>query len=238
MALNLYNEDNEVGALLMVDMAHISGLVAAGAHPSPFPHAHVVTSTTHKTLRGPRAGFIMCHPDFAKQIDSAVFPGFQGGPLEHVIAGKAVMFNEALQPNFKDYAHKVVENSIEMAKLFTERGYRVVSGGTDNHLLVLDLTNKNISGRDAEVALDLAAINANRNTIPFETKSPFVTSGIRLGTAALTTRGMGKAEIKFIVELIDQSIMKAQDTNALQEIRKQVYALCEKFPIYSWEAFK
>ncbi len=229
---------DEVGALLMVDMAHISGLVAAGAHPSPFPHAHVVTSTTHKTLRGPRAGFIMCHPDFAKQIDSAVFPGLQGGPLEHVIAGKAVMFNEALQPNFKDYAHKVVENSIEMAKLFTERGYRVVSGGTDNHLLVLDLTNKNISGRDAEVALDLAAINANRNTIPFETKSPFVTSGIRLGTAALTTRGMGKTEIKFIVELIDQSIMKAQDTNALQEIRKQVYALCEKFPIYSWEAFK
>jgi glycine hydroxymethyltransferase len=228
---------DEVGAKLMVDMAHISGLVAAGVHPSPFPHAHIVTSTTHKTLRGPRAGFIMCHPDFAKQIDSAVFPGLQGGPLEHVIAGKAVMFKEALDSSFKSYAQNVVENCKEMAKLFLEKSYRVVSGGTDNHLLVLDLTNKNISGRDAEVALDKAAINANRNTIPFETKSPFVTSGVRLGTAAFTTRGMGKKEVAQIVDLIDSALKNYQDDTALSSIKKKVYELCDSFPIYNWSSF-
>ncbi|NCN28614.1 serine hydroxymethyltransferase [bacterium] len=228
---------DEIGVPLMVDMAHISGLVAAGVHPSPFPHAHIVTSTTHKTLRGPRSGFIMCHPDFAKKIDSAVFPGLQGGPLMHVIAGKAVMFQEALTADFKEYAQAVVENSKSMSNLFKKLDYRVVSGGTDNHLLVLDLTNKSTTGKEAETCLDAAAINANRNTIPFETQSPFVTSGLRLGTAAFTTRGMGLPEVEEIVGLIDKALLGKKDESVLSGVRKEVAELCSRFPIYDWKAF-
>lgn len=224
---------DEVGAVLMVDMAHIAGLVAGGAHPSPFPHAHIVTSTTHKTLRGPRSGMILCHPDFAKKIDSAVFPGLQGGPLMHTIAAKAVMFGEALRPDFKKYAHAVVENSKALASALGALGFRVLSGGTDNHLCVLDVKgSKGVTGREAEVALDKAGINANRNTIPFDKESPFVTSGIRLGTPAITTRGMGLLEMKQVAELIAEAIANRADEGALQRVRKNVYALCEKFPIY------
>lgn len=228
---------DEVGAYLMVDMAHIAGLVASGVHPSPFPHAHVVTSTTHKTLRGPRSGFIMCHPDLAKKIDSAVFPGLQGGPLMHVIAGKAVMFQEALKNDFKEYSQAVVENSQKMSELFQAKDYRVVTGGTDNHLLVLDLTNKEITGKEAENCLDAAGINANRNTIPFDTQSPFVTSGLRLGTAAPTTRGMGLGEIEEIVGLIDQALLGRNDEKVLGGVRDQVAKLCSRFPIYDWKVF-
>ncbi len=223
---------DEVGAILMVDMAHISGLVAGRRHPSPFPHAHIVTSTTHKTLRGPRSGFIMCHEDFAKKIDSAVFPGLQGGPLMHVIAGKAVMFGEALDPSFSGYAQKVIENSSRLASALAAKGYRIVSGGTDNHLFVVDLTNKGVTGREAEVALDAAGINANRNTIPFDKASPFVTSGVRLGTAAITTRGMGGGEMDRIAALIDETITVRADAAKLGEVRRKVAALCEGFEIY------
>ena len=223
---------DEVGAILMVDMAHIAGLVAAGQHPSPFPHAHVVTTTTHKTLRGPRSGMILCQPDFAKKIDSAVFPGLQGGPLVHVIAGKAVMFAEALKPEFKIYIARVVENSKVMAKELSDRGYRLVSGGTDNHLVLVDLTAKGVTGRDAEVALDAAGINANRNTIPFETASPFITSGLRLGTAAVTSRNMGPEAIRKIVHWIDGAITARGNESDLKRIATEVHSFCEGYPIY------
>lgn len=223
---------DEVGAILMVDMAHIAGLVAGGQHPSPFPHAQIVTTTTHKTLRGPRSGMILCHPDFAKKIDSAVFPGLQGGPLMHVIAGKAVMLGEALRPEFKDYAKRVVENAKVFAKAFESHGYRIVSGGTDNHLMMLDLRSKNISGRDAEVATDHAGINANRNTIPFDPASPFVTSGMRVGTAAITSRGMGSEEMKKIAHLLDRAVLNSTKIEELHKIRDEVKELCLKFPIY------
>jgi glycine hydroxymethyltransferase len=223
---------DEVGALLMVDMAHISGLVAGGAHPSPFPHAQIVTSTTHKTLRGPRSGMILCQEDLGKKIDSAVFPGLQGGPLMHVIAAKAVMFGEALKPEFKDYAHKVVENSKALAEALATKGHRIVSGGTDNHLFVTDLSPKGITGKDAQIALDLAGINANRNTIPFDTQSPFITSGVRLGTAAITTRGMGRSEMKLVAEAIDRALANVGKDDELKKIRHQVHELCASFPIY------
>ena len=226
---------DEVGAYLMVDMAHISGLVAGGTHPSPFPHAHVVTSTTHKTLRGPRSGMIMCHPDLAKKIGSAVFPGLQGGPLMHVIAAKAVMFKEALEPEFKNYAKAVVENSQVMADELTRLGYRIVSGGTDNHVFIVDLTNKDITGKEAQEALDKAHINANRNTIPYDTRSPFVTSGVRLGSAAVTTRMMGASEMKKIANLIDQALQGRGDEARLAAIAKDVQQLCADFPIYAGE---
>lgn len=226
---------DEVGAILLVDMAHISGLVAGGAHPSPFPHAQIVTSTTHKTLRGPRSGMILSHPDFAKKMDSAVFPGLQGGPLMHVIAAKAVMFKEALDPSFKTYAANVVSNCQELGTSLSKLGYRIVSGGTDNHLLVVDLTPKSLTGKVAQEALDKAGINANRNTIPFDTQSPFVTSGVRLGTAAVTTRGMGRNEMQKIAELIDASLMNASDASKLNSIHAQVKALCGDFPIYPGE---
>ena len=222
----------EVGAILMVDMAHISGLVASGEHPSPFPHAHIVTTTTHKTLRGPRSGMILCHPDYAKKIDSAVFPGLQGGPLMHVVAAKGVMALEALKPEFKTYAKRVRENAQVLASSLMDLGYRVVSGGTDNHLLVIDLTAKGVTGRDAEIALDAAGINANRNTIPFDTQSPFVTSGVRLGTPAITTRGFGPNETKTVAELIDAAIMSRADADKLIAIKKRVHDLCASFPIY------
>lgn len=223
---------DEVGATLMVDMAHISGLVAGGAHPSPFPHAHIVTSTTHKTLRGPRSGMILCHPDFAKKIDSAVFPGLQGGPLMHVIAAKAVMMGEALKPDFKNYAQAVVKNAAAMAGALAEKGYRIVSGGTDNHLFVTDLTSKGVTGRDAEVALDAAGLNANRNTIPFDTQSPFVTSGVRLGSAALTTRGMTEADMRQVATFIDQAISSRGDEAKLKAVRAEVHSFGNRFAIY------
>ncbi len=226
---------DEVGAILMVDMAHISGLVAGGVHPSPFPHAHIVTSTTHKTLRGPRSGMIMCHPDFAKKIDSAVFPGLQGGPLMHVIAAKAIMFKEALEPEFKHYASAVVENSKAMANELVSLGYRIVSGGTDNHVFIVDLTNKDITGKEAQEALDKAHINANRNTIPYDTRSPFVTSGVRLGSAAVTTRMMGVREMKEIAQLIDAALVNRSNEDELKKIATKVEFLCSKFPIYAGE---
>ncbi|MBS1982580.1 MAG: serine hydroxymethyltransferase [Bdellovibrionales bacterium] len=223
---------DEVGALFMVDMAHIAGLVAGGQHPSPFPHAHIVTTTTHKTLRGPRSGMILCQEEFAKKIDSAVFPGLQGGPLMHVIAGKAAMLGEALRPEFKQYQARIVENAKAMASALAKRDYRIVSGGTDNHLMVVDLTNKGVTGREAEVALDAAGINANRNTIPFDKQSPFVTSGVRLGSPAVTTRGMGPGEMEQIVQLIDRTIQHRADAAALAKIRADVAALCNQFPVY------
>jgi glycine hydroxymethyltransferase len=226
---------DEVGAVLMVDMAHISGLVAGGVHPSPFPYAHIVTSTTHKTLRGPRSGMIMSHPELGKKIDSAVFPGLQGGPLMHVIAGKAVMFKEALEPEFKSYAAQVVANCKALAEALSNLGYRIVSGGTDNHLLVMDLSSKGLTGKEAQEALDKAGINANRNTIPFDTQSPFVTSGVRLGTAAVTTRLMGLKEMHQIAEFIDTALMARGDDKKLRAIHEGVISLCKRFPVYASE---
>jgi len=223
---------DECGALLMVDMAHIAGLVATDEHPSPFPHADVVTSTTHKTLRGPRGGMILCQPELGKKIDSAVFPGLQGGPLMHVIAAKAMMMKEALEPSFKDYIKKVKSNANYFASCLEEKGFRIIAGGTDTHLILVDLQNKNVTGKDAELALDAAAINANRNTIPFDKASPFVTSGMRLGTPAITTRGMGEAEIKKIADWIETAIQAREDQAKLKEIRSQVKELCRSFPIY------
>ncbi len=226
---------DEVGAMLMVDMAHISGLVAGGAHASPFPHAHIVTSTTHKTLRGPRSGMILCHPEFAKKIDSAVFPGLQGGPLMHVIAAKAVMFKEALEPEFKNYAAQVVKNAKAMALALEKKGYRIVSGGTDNHLFVVDLSPKGLTGKEAQEALDKSGINANRNTIPFDKQSPFVTSGVRLGSAAVTTRGMKESEMQEIADSIDQALLGRADASKLHQVHARVATMCNRFPIYAGE---
>lgn len=223
---------DEVGAKLMVDMAHFAGIVAAKKHPSPFPHAHVVTSTSHKTLRGPRAGMILCHPDLAKAIDSAVFPGLQGGPLMHVIAGKAVMFKEALEAPFVTYVEQVLKNSKALCDALTKLEYRMVSGGTDNHLCVMDLSNKNNTGREAEVVLDHAGLNANRNTIPFDTKSPMVTSGIRLGTPALTTRGMKEAEMLQVATFIDEVIKNKSDETKIKSIKTKVQEFAARFAIY------
>jgi glycine hydroxymethyltransferase len=221
---------DEVGAYLMVDMAHIAGLVAAGLHPSPVPHADFVTTTTHKTLRGPRGGAILCKEKYAKDIDKAVFPGMQGGPLMHVIAGKAVCFGEALKDDFKDYAAQIVKNAKVLAEELIKYGFRLVSGGTDNHLILLDLTNKDITGKDAEKLLDTVGITVNKNTIPFETKSPFITSGIRIGTAAVTTRGFKEEQMKVIAEYINETIEnKDKDLTYLKE---KVNELCKKFPIY------
>lgn len=221
---------DEVGAYLMVDMAHIAGLVAAGLHPSPVPYADFVTTTTHKTLRGPRGGAILCREKYAKAIDKAVFPGMQGGPLMHVIAGKAVCFGEALKDDFKDYAGQIVKNAKVLADELTKYGFRLVSGGTDNHLILVDLTNKDVTGKDAEKLLDTVGITVNKNTIPFETKSPFITSGIRIGTAAVTTRGFKEEQMKLIAEYINEAIQnKDKDLSYLKE---KVNSLCKKFPIY------
>jgi glycine hydroxymethyltransferase len=221
-----------VGAILMVDMAHFAGLVAAGLYPSPIPHADVVTTTTHKTLRGPRGGLILCKAEHAKIIDKAVFPGLQGGPLEHVIAAKAVAFGEALEPAFTEYSRRVIENAKTLAAALAERGYHIVSGGTDNHLLLVDLRNKNLTGKVAEQALDKAGITANKNTVPRETQSPFVTSGIRLGTPALTTRGMGVAEMVRVAGLIDEVLQAPEDTAVLERVHGKVRALAAEFPLY------
>ncbi|HKG90826.1 MAG TPA: serine hydroxymethyltransferase [Gemmatimonadaceae bacterium] len=222
----------EVGAYFMVDMAHFAGLVAAGVYPSPIPHADVVSTTTHKTLRGPRGGMILCRAEHAKAIDKAVFPGTQGGPLEHIIAAKAVSFLEALQPSFKDYCRQVVANARALAAALMERGFQVVSGGTDNHLMLLDLRNKGLTGKVAEKALDAAGITVNKNTVPNETQSPFVTSGIRVGTPAVTTRGMREPEMRRIAELMDQAVTGHQDEGALARVRDEVRELTSAFPLY------
>jgi len=221
----------EVGAIFMVDMAHIAGLVAGGVHPNPVRWADVVTSTAHKTLRGPRSGFILCREEHAKTIDKQVFPGMQGGPLMHVIAAKAVAFGEALQPAFKEYARQVVENAATLADVLLERGFKLVSGGTDNHLLLVDLSDRDITGKDAEEALHRARITVNKNTVPGERRSPFITSGIRIGTAALTTRGMGPAEMRRIGGWI-ADVLESPTDDVTERVRGAVAELCDAFPIY------
>lgn len=221
---------DKVGALMMVDIAHIAGLVAAGLHPSPVPYADFVTTTTHKTLRGPRGGAIMCKEQYGKAIDKAIFPGTQGGPLMHVIAAKAVAFQEALSPAFKTYQEQIVKNAAAMAETFTKEGVRLVSGGTDNHLMLVDLRKENMTGKELEALLDRAHITANKNTIPFETTSPFVTSGVRIGTPAVTSRGMKEAEAREIAKLVVKVIRGKED--AIEGVSACVSALCEKFPLY------
>ena len=222
----------EVGAVFMVDMAHFAGLSATGVYPSPVPHADVVTTTTHKTLRGPRGGMILCKAEHAAAVNKAMFPGTQGGPLEHVIAAKAVALKEALEPGFKQYSRQVVSNAQALAKALVARGYQLVSGGTDNHLMLVDLRNKGLTGKVAEKALDLAAITVNKNTVPKETQSPFVTSGIRIGTPAVTTRGMREPEMQRIAELIDQVLMSAEDAGVAERVKEDVRTLSAAFPLY------
>ena len=224
---------HSVGAYLMVDIAHIAGLVAAGLHPSPVPYADVVTTTTHKTLRGPRGGMILCKDaEFGKQFNKAVFPGIQGGPLMHVIAGKAVAFKEALSPAFKEYAQQIINNAQTMAKTLQEKNFRIVSGGTDNHLMLVDLTNKGITGKEAQNILDEVGITANRNTIPFEKLSPFVTSGIRLGSPALTTRGFKEEDFVEVANIIALVLDNPEDEASKEQARQRVAALCAKYPLY------
>lgn len=223
----------EVGAYLVVDMAHIAGLVATGLHPSPVPYAHITTSTTHKTLRGPRGGLILTNDEeIAKKIDKIIFPGIQGGPLMHVIAGKAVAFKEALSPEFKKYQEQVVKNAKTLADTLIKNKVRVVSGGTDNHLILVDLTSLNITGKDAEKTLEKVHITVNKNGIPYDTKSPFITSGIRLGTPALTTRGMKEEEMVLIGNLIVKALQNSNNVEILQSIVEEINILCKKFPLY------
>lgn len=222
-----------VGAYLMVDIAHIAGLVATGLHPSPMPYADVVTSTTHKTLRGPRGGLIMTRDaEFGKKFNKGVFPGIQGGPLMHVIAAKAVAFGEALKPEFKEYATQIVKNAATLCKTLQDDGFRIVSGGTDNHLMLVDLTNKGITGKDAQLVLDEVNITANKNTIPFEKLSPFVTSGLRLGAPALTSRGFKEADMKEVGDIISLVLNDITNEAKKEEARKRVAVLCEKYPLY------
>jgi len=233
---------DEAGSLLMADMAHIAGLIAAGLHPSPVPHCHFVTTTTHKTLRGPRGGMILCTEEWAAAIDKAVFPGVQGGPLMHVIAAKAVAFAEALEPEWKDYQKKVVENSAALCEAMKNKGWRIVSGGTDNHLFLIDLGADFISGKKAERWLGLAEITVNKNTVPFDTRKPYIASGLRIGTPAITARGMGVAEMEIIATLIDR-VLRADENKEdqvklaafhaeMEAVKAEVYALTEKFPLY------
>ena len=222
----------EVGAIFLVDMAHFAGLAATGAYPSPVPHADVVTTTTHKTLRGPRGGLILCKAAHAAAINKAMFPGTQGGPLEHVIAAKAVAFREALAPEFSAYCREIVANARGLAAAFVSRGYELVSGGTDNHLMLIDLRNKGLTGKVAEKALDHAGITVNKNTVPRETQSPFVTSGIRIGTPAVTTRGMGRPEMEQIAALIDRVLVAPEDAGVAETVRREVKALAGRFPLY------
>ena len=240
---------DEVGAFLHGDICHNSGLIAAEMHPSPFPHCHVVSTSTHKSLRGPRGGIILLGSDYenpfgkvapksgrvkmmSELIDSAVMPGMQGGPLMHIIAAKAVAFKEALEPSFKTYIRRVLDNAQCFAEEFKSKGYELISGGTDTHLVLIDLQNKNISGKAAEIALDEAGITVNKNMIPFDPKSPFVTSGIRIGSPAMTTRGMGVDEVKIIVDLIDQVILNHDNKEKIQSVKKHVNELCSSFQIY------
>jgi glycine hydroxymethyltransferase len=223
---------DEVGALLMVDMAHIAGLVAAGLHPSPVPYADFVTTTTHKTLRGPRGGLIMCRAEHAKSIDSKVFPGLQGGPLMHVIAAKAVALQEALNPSFKDYQGQVVKNAQTLAHKLTSSGFRLISGGTDNHLMLVDLRRSELTGKAAQETLDKARITVNRNAVPFDTRSPFVTSGIRIGTPAVTSRGMKEREAELIGDFIVRALKAVGNESSLKAVAADVGELCKKFPVY------
>ncbi len=221
-----------VGAYLMVDMAHIAGLVATGHHENPVPHADFVTTTTHKTLRGPRGGMILCKEEYAKKIDKAIFPGIQGGPLMHIIAAKAVSFKEVLSDDFKAYSGNIIDNAKALGEALQKEGIRIVSGGTDNHLLLLDVTPLNLTGKVAEKALDDVGVTTNKNTIPFDTESPFVTSGVRIGTAAVTTRGFGIEEMKEIAEIISLTLKNYEDEAKLKEVKQRVQALTEKFPLY------
>jgi glycine hydroxymethyltransferase len=221
-----------VGAYLMVDIAHIAGLIAAGLHPNPIPYADFVTTTTHKTLRGPRGGVVMCKAEHAKALDKFIFPGMQGGPLMHVIAAKAVAFKEALSPAFKRYQQQVVANARVLAQGLLDRGYKIVSGGTDTHLMLVNLTNKGITGKEADAALDAAGIIVNKNAVPYDEKPPAVASGIRLGTPIVSTRGMKEAEMKEIVGLVDRVLQHRQDTVVLDDVRGQAKALCNRFPIF------
>ena len=223
---------HSVGAIFMVDMAHIAGLVAAGLHPSPVPYADVVTTTTHKTLRGPRGGLILCKEKYAKQIDKAIFPGVQGGPLMHVIAAKAVALGEALKPEFKEYAKQIIANCKALAEGLTEAGFRLVSGGTDNHLVLVDVRGQKMTGKTAEHLLDEVGVTCNKNTIPFDPESPFVTSGIRLGTAAVTTRGFKEDDMKEVAAIIGLVLNNPEDAQKQAEAAQRVAALCAKYPMY------
>jgi glycine hydroxymethyltransferase len=225
---------DKVGALLLIDMAHFAGLVAGGAHPSPVPHAHIVTSTTHKTLRGPRAGIILCQQQFAAAVDRSVFPGQQGGPLVHVIAGKAVAFGEALEPGFKQYAQQVIVNAQVLAETLMGEGYRVISGGTDTHVMLVDVFSRGMLGSEAEFALHEAGITVNKNAIPYDTNPPMKPSGIRIGSPALTTRGMREPEMRTIGKWIAQALDQRSDPQTLRLIRGQVLELVENFPLYGW----
>jgi glycine hydroxymethyltransferase len=224
---------DKVGAMVMVDMAHIAGLVAAGVHPSPVPHAEFVTTTTHKTLRGPRGGMILCREEFAKKLNSNIFPGIQGGPLMHVIAAKAVAFKEALEPEFKDYALQVVKNARALADGLMRRGFNLVSGGTDNHLMLVDLSGSEITGKMAEETLEMAGITVNKNAVPFDTRSPFVTSGFRIGTPATTSRGLKEEEMETVAKWIGRALQNVGNEAELSSIRNEVKELCRKFPLYA-----
>ena len=224
---------DKVGALYLVDMAHFAGLVAGGAHPSPVPHAHIVTSTTHKTLRGPRAGMILSKAEFAAAIDKVVFPGMQGGPLMHIIAAKAICFQEAMQPEFREYAKQVVANAKVLAETLAAEGFRIISGGTDTHVMLVDVFSKGMLGSEAEKALGEAGITVNKNAIPFDVKPPLKPSGIRIGTPALTTRGMKEAEMRQVGRWIAEALLQRTDAVVLERIRKDVFELCEAFPLYA-----
>jgi glycine hydroxymethyltransferase len=224
---------DKVGAYLFVDMAHFAGIVAAGLHPNPVEYAHFVTTTTHKTLRGPRGGMIICKAEFAKKIDSAIFPGIQGGPLMHIIAAKAVAFKEALSPEFKQYQKQVLANAKALAAALTAKGFRIVTGGSDNHLFMVDLRLKKITGRDTATLLDRVQITVNKNLVPFDPEPPTVTSGIRIGTPAITTRGMKEAQMLTIADLIDRAVINRDNTAELEKIRGQVESLAQQFQIYS-----
>jgi glycine hydroxymethyltransferase len=219
------------GAYLMADIAHIAGLVAVGLHPSPVSHADLITSTTHKTLRGPRGAIILAKPELAERVDKAIIPGTQGGPFLHAIAAKALCFQEALQPSFKEYQQRVIDNARTMADYFSDHGYRIVSGGTDNHLFILDLTSKNLTGRQADRALELAGITVSRSCIPFDTQKPWVTSGIRIGTPAISTRGMGHHEALEIAQLVDEVLSHHEDASRIELVKIKVLSLCKTFPI-------
>ena len=223
---------DEIEAILLFDMAHVAGLVAGGVHPSPVPLCDVVTSTTHKTLRGPRGGIVLSKKSHFKAVNKMNFPGIQGGPLMHVIAAKAVCFHECLQPDFKDYARRMVENAAVLGEALLERGFHLVSGGTDNHLLLVNVANKGLTGKDMEELLERAGITANKNTVPFDQESPFVTSGVRLGTPALTTRGMGPDEMRRIADVMDRAVQAREDEAAIDALRAETLDLCSAFPLY------
>ncbi len=226
---------DEIGAYLVADMAHIAGLIAAGIHPSPIPYAHFITSTTQKTMRGPRGGFILAKEEFAKKLNKIMFPGIQGGPLMNIIAAKALAFKEALTENFKVYQKQIVINSQKLASFMAEGGFRIVSGGTDNHLFLIDLTNKGITGKEAEKALDEAGITVNKNAIPFDKRSPFITSGIRIGTPVITTRGMKEGEMEIIAQFILDVLKDVNNQKTIREVRQAVKDFCAKFPLFAWE---